>query len=67
MIRCHRERVAVVRSEKLVSNSRYSSGTQRKGNVHCWKPLLSSTVKTVTENTSLCEMVICKVESRVVC
>jgi hypothetical protein len=30
-------------------------------NVHCWKPLPNSAVKTVTENTSLCVMVICKV------
>jgi hypothetical protein len=29
--------------------------------VHCWKTLPSSAVKTVTENTSLCVIVICKV------
>jgi hypothetical protein len=44
-----------------------SSGTQRKGNVHCWKTLPSNAVKTVTENTSLCVIVICKLYSRVVC
>jgi hypothetical protein len=51
-------RVAVVRSEKLVAEARDSSGTQRKGNVHRWKPLPSSAVKTVTENTILCMIVI---------
>jgi hypothetical protein len=38
-----------------------SSGTQKKGNVRRWKPLPSSTVKAVTENTSLYVIVICKV------
>jgi hypothetical protein len=37
-----------------------SLGTQRKENVHCWKPLPSSAVKTVTENVSLFVIVICK-------
>jgi hypothetical protein len=32
-----------------------SSGTQRKGNFHHWKPLPSNAVKTVIENTSLCD------------
>jgi hypothetical protein len=36
------------------------SGTQRKGNVRCWKPLPSNAVKTVTENASLCGIVIYK-------
>jgi multidrug resistance efflux pump len=54
-------RVAVVRTEKLVAEAGYSSGTQRKGNVHCWKPLPSNAVKTVTENTSLFVIVICDV------
>jgi hypothetical protein len=36
-----------------------SSGTQRKGNVHCWKAQPGSTVKAV--NTSLCVIVICEV------
>jgi hypothetical protein len=44
-----------------VAEVRDSSGTHRKGNVHCWKPLPSSSVKTVTENTSLCVTMICKV------
>jgi hypothetical protein len=38
-----------------------SSRTQRKRNVHCWKPLPSSTVKTVTETTGRCVIVISKV------
>jgi hypothetical protein len=37
-----------------------SSGTQRKENVHRWKPLPSNAVNTVTENTLLCAIVICK-------
>jgi hypothetical protein len=34
-------RAAVVRSEKLVAEPGGSKGTQRKGNVRCWKPLPS--------------------------
>jgi hypothetical protein len=37
-----RLRVAIVRSEKLVSEAGKSSGTQRKGNVRLWKPLPSN-------------------------
>jgi hypothetical protein len=51
-------RVAVLRSEKLVAEARDSSGTQRKGNACRWKPLPSNTVKTMTEKTSLCVIVI---------
>jgi hypothetical protein len=29
-----------------------SSGSQRNGNISCWKPVPGSTVKTVTQNTS---------------
>jgi hypothetical protein len=36
---------------------------QKQRNVHCWKPLPSSAVKTVTENTSLCVIVVCLVTS----
>jgi hypothetical protein len=54
-------RVAVVRCEKLVAEAGDSLGTQRKGNIHSWMPLPSSTVNTVTENRSLCVIVICKV------
>jgi hypothetical protein len=32
----------------------------------CWKPLPCNAVKTVTENTSLCAIVICKAYSLVV-
>jgi hypothetical protein len=59
-------RVAVVRSEQLVAEAGDSTGTLRKGNVHRWKLLPSSAVKTVTENTILCMLVICKVQSRAV-
>jgi hypothetical protein len=49
--------------QKLVADRGDSLGTQRMGNVRRWKPLPSSIVKTVTENTSLFETVICKVQS----
>jgi hypothetical protein len=35
-------RAAVVRNEKMVDESGEISGTQRKGNVRCWKPLPSN-------------------------
>jgi hypothetical protein len=35
-------RVAAVRIEKLLDEARDSSGTQRKSNVRCWKPLPST-------------------------
>jgi hypothetical protein len=44
---------------QLVAGAGDSSGTQRKGNVRRWKSLQSSAVETVTENTSLCVIVIC--------
>jgi hypothetical protein len=44
-----------------VAEARGSSGNQRKRNVRLWKPLPSSAVKTVTDNTSLCMIVICEV------
>jgi hypothetical protein len=31
-----------------------SSGTQRKGKVHCWKPLPSNDNEDVTVDTSVC-------------
>jgi hypothetical protein len=50
---------------ELLRFSRYekgdNSGTQRKGNVRSWKTLPSRALKPVTENTSLCVIVICKV------
>jgi hypothetical protein len=36
-------------------------GTLREQHIHCWKPLPSSTVKTMTENTGQCVIVIFKV------
>jgi hypothetical protein len=54
-------RAAVVRGENLVAEAVDSSRAQKTGNVHCWKPLPSSEVKTVTENSSLCVIVICRV------
>jgi hypothetical protein len=47
--------------ENLVAETWDSSGTQRKRNVRRWKPLPSSALKTVTENTSLCVILIFKV------
>jgi hypothetical protein len=32
-------RVAIVRSEKVVTEAGETSGIQRKGNVHYWEPL----------------------------
>jgi hypothetical protein len=54
------ERESAGRLKVAVAEVRDSSGTQKK-------PLPSRAVKTVTENTSLCVIVICKVQSRVVC
>jgi hypothetical protein len=48
------------RSQKLAAEAGDSWGTKRKGNIHHWEPLPRSAVKTVTENTSLCETVICE-------
>jgi hypothetical protein len=47
--------------QKLVAEAGDSSGTQRKGSVRRLKPLSSSTIKSATENTSLCMIVMCKV------
>jgi hypothetical protein len=49
-----------LRSEKLIAEAGRSSGTQRKGIVHPWSMLRNSAVKTMTENTNLCMIVICK-------
>jgi hypothetical protein len=59
-------RFAAVRSEKPVTEAGDSLGTQRKGNLHCWKMLPNKAVKTLTEKTSLCVIVICRSWSRVV-
>jgi hypothetical protein len=56
-----------LRNGKLVAEARDSSGTKRKGGVHCWKPLPSSTVKTATENTSLCVTVKTATENTSLC
>jgi hypothetical protein len=37
----------------------------RRSGMSCWKKLPSNAVKTVTENTGLCAVVMCKVHSRV--
>jgi hypothetical protein len=57
------ERVSAGREsvEKLVAEAGYSSETQKKCDVRRWKPLLGSAVKTVTENVTLCVIVISKV------
>jgi hypothetical protein len=46
--------------EKLVAKAGDISGTQRKGNVRRWKPLPSSSAKTMTEKAILCVIVIYK-------
>jgi hypothetical protein len=46
--------------QKLEAEASDSSETRRKGNVCRWKPLPSSTVKTLTEKTTLYVIVICK-------
>jgi hypothetical protein len=51
---------------ELVAEARESSGTQRNGNVRRLKPLPSNGSEDVTENTSLCVIVNCKVLSRAV-
>jgi hypothetical protein len=48
-------------NEKLVAEKVDSLETQNKGNACHQKPLPSSMVKTVTENTNLFVTVICKV------
>jgi hypothetical protein len=47
--------------DKLAAVDEGGWGTQRKENTRRWKPLPSNAVKTVTENTSLCAIVNCKV------
>lgn len=50
----------------LLADAGNSSGIQRKGNVRHWKPLSGNAMKTVTKNTSLCMIIICKMQSRAV-
>jgi hypothetical protein len=52
---------AVNQLRAAVAEDGDSSRTQKKWNVCRRKPLPSSAVKTVTQNTSLCVTVICKV------
>jgi hypothetical protein len=40
--------------KQLVAEARESSGTQRKENVRCWKPLPSNGSEDVTVYTSVC-------------
>jgi hypothetical protein len=61
-----RERESAGRQTVAVAEAGDSSGTQRKGNARLWKLLPSSAVKTVTEKTSLCVIVSCKIWSHVV-
>jgi hypothetical protein len=58
-----------LKNRKCVCDGRQPASTwaRKQRNVHCWKTLSSRAVKTVTENTSLCVIVICKVYSWVVC
>jgi hypothetical protein len=41
-------------AQKLVAGAGDSSGTERKENVFCWKPLQSIGSKSVTVDTSVC-------------
>jgi hypothetical protein len=54
--------------EKLVVDAGDSSGTQRKENVRCWKPVPSNGSEDVTVATSVCvcETVNCEVQLRAV-
>jgi hypothetical protein len=54
---------AIRTRRKLVWDGRQPARTwvRKQRNIHCWKTLPSSAVKTVTENTSLCVIVICQV------
>jgi hypothetical protein len=52
--------------ENLEDGAGNSLGNQRKGKARRWKPLPSSAVKTMTENTSLCVTVICKRQWRII-
>jgi hypothetical protein len=47
--------------EKLVAEVGGSSGIQRKGNIHRWKPLPSNDSEDMTVDTSVCVIVTCKV------
>jgi hypothetical protein len=57
------------KSRRLVWDGRQPARTwaRKQNNVHCWKMLPSTAVTIVTENIILCVIVICKVQSRVVC
>jgi hypothetical protein len=54
--------------EKLVAETRASSGSQRKMNVHGWKPLPSNGSEDLTVDNTVCVYVTvtCKAKSRVV-
>jgi hypothetical protein len=45
---------------KLVAEDGDNSGTQSKGNVCRWKPVVSNGSEDVTVDTIVCVMVICK-------
>jgi hypothetical protein len=47
--------------EKAVAQAWDRSGTHRKGNIWCWKPLPSSGSEDVTVDTSVCVKATCKV------
>jgi hypothetical protein len=56
------------KSRRLMWDGRQPARTraQEQRNAHCWKPLPSSAVKTVTEDATVCVTVTCEVWSRVV-
>jgi hypothetical protein len=49
-----------------VAEAEGSSGTQRKGNVHCWKLLPSNSSEHVTVGTSVCNSAILSVDTHCV-
>jgi hypothetical protein len=61
---CHYKGVSESAGSQLrvaQTEARKSLGTLRNGSIHHWKPLPSSAMKIMSENTSLCMIVIYKV------
>jgi hypothetical protein len=52
--------------EKLVADAGDSSGTERKGNARCCKPLPNNGSEDVTVDADVCVTLNCKVQSRTV-
>jgi hypothetical protein len=52
--------------EKLAAEAWNTLETQRKGNIHLWKPLPSNSSEYMTVDTSVFVIVKCKVQSHIV-